>query len=761
MRALFQERSPVLFRMLSLPRGVARLLPPALTSAEGYAVLQWRPFHAGGALRSREMDGPVDTASTTPSVPLAPRRQRAGRIRSREALPRLARGVGKSLGSREGATTKDNICDAWSPLEDGVGSESCPRGGSVPQAIARLDRTIAELHEGLVWGLEAMAERLKALPLPAPSSTPGDEGTWQAGMVNVEPCATKASPAPARVGATVQALPALQAEAVAAADESPCTAPPAIARSAVLDKLPELVADMCTIEKLQELLEEHGFKSIDIVEGTFTTFKSECLLKFGAAARMDLPTGENGGADLKFAVGGIDGDNPPEFSLRELNTEAGAHHVRTLSRVGDESAFGRNKDTVVDHSVRHSIEIDGHKLSFDKATETWLEVAAHRLAQKLGFWKRGVADSFHLWPHKLLIYPTGGKFDEHRDAAHETGAVASAVARVKPGCPGDPPQGGTLRLRCTGSTSWEDAPGLDGTGLFAFPLETPHRVEPVTSGTVVTITFDLVCCNWSRAKDAEEGAEEEWAHELDGRPVEVTDADDVPESHWHRARALEHDWPTPAQVEAHKSIWYDFDRLVPRVEALVPKDTAGAMQLDGDFQSEISRAVDQRPILVLLSDARHVDLSRTSDAAAHGRVVEAADAVNPATHGQLWCGGSFVLRGRDRVLLEALRGLHQKDACLRYAVVPILVRCAQPYDDDLENFAVCETTAAMMVPTHAPDTVPTIYGPLGAQGLRIELERTEFIEYTGNEPQAFDEADIHLGLLAWNEGKGGGSEASG
>lgn len=372
---------------------------------------------------------------------------------------------------------------------------------------------------------------------------------------------------------------------------------------------------------------------------------------------MDLPAARYEHPDLRFTVAGDDEDQI-ECSLRTLHSKEGVSCMEALKGLSKPSQFGRDRDSVLDPSVRHSLEIDGSKIEFHEQTQRWLDVAAMRLADVLGL--RRKHDLVKLYPHKLLIYPEGGKFDEHRDTAHRPRAVASVVARIKP----DQlqAQGGMLALRPVG-TDWGDAPRLDDTGLYAFPLETPHRVEPVMSGTVVSLTFDLVReCLPGNAEEAEERKavlaklnssipHESGTHDKDGEHVLACDLEVQENMHWSNATRVDLSLPAILKVDPsrpeHQDAWYDFDRRVPRVKAFVPGAHAPGAPLklvDRLLREEIANGLRASPVLVLLSDARYVR---------HHDVEAASDA-----GGQLWCGGMFQLRGRDRVLLEALRQVH-------------------------------------------------------------------------------------------------------
>ena len=156
--------------------------------------------------------------------------------------------------------------------------------------------------------------------------------------------------------------------------------------------------------------------------------------------------------------------------------------ARALAAVTTPARFGLREQTLLDTQVRDTGEI-----AADALTLHWREDA---LAGLLAEVARGLGvDDLTAHPHGLLVYGPGQFFKPHQDTEKHAGMVATLVL-VWP----SPHIGGELRIRHTlhevGFASQHVQ--ADALRWFAFYADCRHEVLPVSDGTRVTLTFDLV-----------------------------------------------------------------------------------------------------------------------------------------------------------------------------------------------------------------------------------------------------------------------------
>jgi len=87
-----------------------------------------------------------------------------------------------------------------------------------------------------------------------------------------------------------------------------------------------------------------------------------------------------------------------------------------------------------------------------------------------------------LRPYKLVIYQEGGHFSEHRDSVRGENHIGTLVYILNSEF-----AGGELVVRRNDTEMWISEPGE----WIAMYGDCPHRVNPVTSGTRVSLIFDI------------------------------------------------------------------------------------------------------------------------------------------------------------------------------------------------------------------------------------------------------------------------------
>ena len=144
-----------------------------------------------------------------------------------------------------------------------------------------------------------------------------------------------------------------------------------------------------------------------------------------------------------------------------------------LIAAATQSPFGRGTQTVVDTTVRNSFEIPAASLR-DKtltALSKCIDVSALSRTQELA-----------LKPYKLVIYKEGGHFHEHRDTVRGEGHIGTLVVVLNSTYTGgelEVTHGGRTET-VTGAYSW-----------VAMYGDCLHKINPVTSGTRVSLIYDI------------------------------------------------------------------------------------------------------------------------------------------------------------------------------------------------------------------------------------------------------------------------------
>ena len=147
--------------------------------------------------------------------------------------------------------------------------------------------------------------------------------------------------------------------------------------------------------------------------------------------------------------------------------------------------FGRGEQTVIDTAVRKTWQIDAAQLHFGgRHWQASLDAIVATAAAGLG-----VSDPVTAQLYKLLIYDTGSFFVEHRDTEKHPGMFATLVI-VLPSVYA----GGELLIRHGGREVCLPlaCPDPSDAAFVAFYADCVHEVRPVTSGTRLTLIYNLI-----------------------------------------------------------------------------------------------------------------------------------------------------------------------------------------------------------------------------------------------------------------------------
>jgi predicted 2-oxoglutarate/Fe(II)-dependent dioxygenase YbiX/ATP:corrinoid adenosyltransferase len=188
----------------------------------------------------------------------------------------------------------------------------------------------------------------------------------------------------------------------------------------------------------------------------------------------------SGQIDLALAEDAIEieGIGPVNLPMRPKD-------VRELIARAESAPYGKGTRTIVDTSVRDSLEIKASCLSFSDDWKAAIDQTAHSVAKQLGL----PPDRIKAKPYKLLIYPKGGFFLPHRDSEKRKSMVASLIVML-PSRFG----GGELHVEHEMKIKrfgFSQAKRQEACDYVAFYADCLHEVRKVTSGVRVCLSYNL------------------------------------------------------------------------------------------------------------------------------------------------------------------------------------------------------------------------------------------------------------------------------
>lgn len=191
---------------------------------------------------------------------------------------------------------------------------------------------------------------------------------------------------------------------------------------------------------------------------------------FFASEQIDL-------GQVKDAIE-IEGIGPLKLPMRPKD-------VRELIARADSAPYGKGTETIVDSSVRDSLEINASCLTFSNQWNAAIDQVARNVAEELGL----PPNRIKVKPYKLLVYPKGGFFLPHRDSEKHRSMVASLIVML-PSKFG----GGELIVeheRKRQRFDFKQARQQEACDCAAFYADCLHEVRKVTSGVRVCLSYNL------------------------------------------------------------------------------------------------------------------------------------------------------------------------------------------------------------------------------------------------------------------------------
>eukprot|EP01052_Picozoa_sp_SAG31_P004324 SAG31_NODE_178_length_21247_cov_11.492009_10_plen_479_part_00 len=161
--------------------------------------------------------------------------------------------------------------------------------------------------------------------------------------------------------------------------------------------------------------------------------------------------------------------------------------AKMLAATAEWAPHGKGLKTVVDISVRNTLQIAPHRVSFSDMWQTQLQKLVLKVAEELGVPPRSVKAELY----KLLLYETGGHFKPHRDTEKAQGMFATLVVQLPSRF-----TGGEMRIRHAGkqrifSQGADTGMCASGVHYVCHYADCEHEVMPVESGYRLSAVYSL------------------------------------------------------------------------------------------------------------------------------------------------------------------------------------------------------------------------------------------------------------------------------
>lgn len=183
--------------------------------------------------------------------------------------------------------------------------------------------------------------------------------------------------------------------------------------------------------------------------------------------------------------------------LGEIRLPLRPKTVGEIIAFADTAPYGKGTKTIINQSVRNSLEIKASKLNISDELDQAVSTAARQAARALGL----PEDRVQAKPYKLLIYQKGGFFLPHRDSEKRKNMVASMVVML-PSKFG----GGELTVQHEGAVerfAFEVAAAAERCEFAAFYADCLHEVRRVTRGVRVCLSYNLCLKPYPKQRPSE------------------------------------------------------------------------------------------------------------------------------------------------------------------------------------------------------------------------------------------------------------------
>jgi hypothetical protein len=170
--------------------------------------------------------------------------------------------------------------------------------------------------------------------------------------------------------------------------------------------------------------------------------------------------------------------------------------IKDMVKHAERAPYGRGGETILDTSVRNAWQLAPTKVRIGgKSWERSFQHILSTVTDGLGCAGMDVSAEFY----KLLIYEEGGFFLPHRDT-EKTDGMFGTLTIVLPSVH----RGGELVIRHTGREVTVDLSNAETSELTfaAFYADCEHAIQPITQGSRVCLTYNLLQCRTGKKNKA-------------------------------------------------------------------------------------------------------------------------------------------------------------------------------------------------------------------------------------------------------------------
>jgi predicted 2-oxoglutarate/Fe(II)-dependent dioxygenase YbiX len=160
--------------------------------------------------------------------------------------------------------------------------------------------------------------------------------------------------------------------------------------------------------------------------------------------------------------------------------------AKALKAVAQHAPHGKGTETIVDRTVRDTLQINADQVSFQNPQwKESLEKLVHAAATAL----RVAPNTVEAHLYKLLLYETGGFFKKHRDTEKENGMFATLVVQLPSVF-----EGGSFVVSHNGKSQAFKLDAITAPyacHYVAHYADCEHEILPVTSGYRLALVYSL------------------------------------------------------------------------------------------------------------------------------------------------------------------------------------------------------------------------------------------------------------------------------
>lgn len=182
--------------------------------------------------------------------------------------------------------------------------------------------------------------------------------------------------------------------------------------------------------------------------------------------------------------------------------------VEAIKAAGQPALFGKGTETVHDESVRKALDISADRIELFLYEYGTPLVDFAQWSCVSGALRELFGTDVEVVPYKLNVYGPGDFFDEHVDTVRHERHVGTFVLALR-----SEHEGGDLVVWLDDEKDTFESETILGNPnslrFAAFPTDASHKIEPVTSGTRITLVCNVLVADKKAGNSDEEADDDE------------------------------------------------------------------------------------------------------------------------------------------------------------------------------------------------------------------------------------------------------------